>query len=543
MKNDLEGYEFFEYEVEGDVSKTDVSPRIPENILAILMDTHQKVKQKKNGVIKELHHLIEKYPWVPQFKNQLGTLYQLQNNIEKANEVNHWLVREHPDYLFGKINLAMEHIHKAEYDKVPEILGPLVELKALYPERKVFHVNEIVSFCRAAIYYFAGTKNLEAAESRVQILEKFDPDSKSTEDIKTLVRTLELLKTTERVGRVSENERHITAVPKKIGEQTKLPPIFYHDEINLLYNNSVFIDHSILNDILSLPRETLIPDLHKLVRDSILRYEYFIAETKFRPRTHDFLIHAFFLLIELRSEESLDTLFDLLRQDDDFLDYWLGDYPTEEMWEVFFFLGFNRLEALKQFVMEPDHDFAGRAIMSEVVTQIGMHYPERRAEVIGWYKDIFDFFIQHKENDRILDTGVISAMVADVLDLQATELEPEIKEIFKNNLSEDSMAGNLEEVLNELHDPLIAAEKRELHPTISSMYESHIKKWNLNQHNDDFDEDDEEYFDDEFDDLYDEELPPVIPPPMLRTEPKIQRNDPCPCGSGLKHKKCHGKAD
>jgi preprotein translocase subunit SecA len=28
--------------------------------------------------------------------------------------------------------------------------------------------------------------------------------------------------------------------------------------------------------------------------------------------------------------------------------------------------------------------------------------------------------------------------------------------------------------------------------------------------------------------------------PMRRTEPKVGRNDPCPCGSGKKYKKCHG---
>jgi uncharacterized protein YchJ len=26
----------------------------------------------------------------------------------------------------------------------------------------------------------------------------------------------------------------------------------------------------------------------------------------------------------------------------------------------------------------------------------------------------------------------------------------------------------------------------------------------------------------------------------VRTEPKVGRNDPCPCGSGKKYKKCHG---
>jgi preprotein translocase subunit SecA len=29
--------------------------------------------------------------------------------------------------------------------------------------------------------------------------------------------------------------------------------------------------------------------------------------------------------------------------------------------------------------------------------------------------------------------------------------------------------------------------------------------------------------------------------PITREEPKVGRNDPCPCGSGLKYKKCHGK--
>ncbi|MFL5839695.1 MAG: SEC-C metal-binding domain-containing protein, partial [Thermoleophilaceae bacterium] len=27
---------------------------------------------------------------------------------------------------------------------------------------------------------------------------------------------------------------------------------------------------------------------------------------------------------------------------------------------------------------------------------------------------------------------------------------------------------------------------------------------------------------------------------LVREEPKVGRNDPCPCGSGKKYKKCHG---
>ena len=33
---------------------------------------------------------------------------------------------------------------------------------------------------------------------------------------------------------------------------------------------------------------------------------------------------------------------------------------------------------------------------------------------------------------------------------------------------------------------------------------------------------------------------PKSPEPFQRKGPKVGRNDPCPCGSGKKYKKCHG---
>ena len=40
-------------------------------------------------------------------------------------------------------------------------------------------------------------------------------------------------------------------------------------------------------------------------------------------------------------------------------------------------------------------------------------------------------------------------------------------------------------------------------------------------------------------DYYDPSVPVKQEP--VRVEPKIGRNDPCPCGSGKKYKNCHGK--
>jgi len=35
--------------------------------------------------------------------------------------------------------------------------------------------------------------------------------------------------------------------------------------------------------------------------------------------------------------------------------------------------------------------------------------------------------------------------------------------------------------------------------------------------------------------------PPERPAPIKNEGPKVGRNEPCPCGSGKKYKKCHGR--
>ena len=62
-------------------------------------------------------------------KNYLSVLYSNLGLPDKAFEVNHWIVAEHPDYLFGKLNLAAEYFAKKEFDKIPEVLGEYMELK------------------------------------------------------------------------------------------------------------------------------------------------------------------------------------------------------------------------------------------------------------------------------------------------------------------------------------------------------------------------------------------------------------------------------
>jgi preprotein translocase subunit SecA len=49
-------------------------------------------------------------------------------------------------------------------------------------------------------------------------------------------------------------------------------------------------------------------------------------------------------------------------------------------------------------------------------------------------------------------------------------------------------------------------------------------------------DEEDEYLDDDYEDYDDEPFP--LPDTVVREERRIGRNDPCPCGSGKKYKKC-----
>ncbi len=124
--------------------------------------------------------LIKKYPHVPQFKNFLTAVYDSKGDKNKAYECNKLIQEEHPDYLLGKVNLAAQYFEQKEYDKIPEVLGEQMETQALYPDRKVFHVSEVMAFNRLAVIYYSTIGNLEEAESRLKIMEEIDEEHPDT---------------------------------------------------------------------------------------------------------------------------------------------------------------------------------------------------------------------------------------------------------------------------------------------------------------------------------------------------------------------------
>ena len=132
---------------------------------------YKACKDKKNKkVIPQLNDLIVEYPKCPILKNYLSSAYLVRGDKEKAMDITQWIITEHPDYLFGKLSLAIENIKNEKMDGVPELLGNLMGLKAMYPERDTFHLAEFTGYYKALICYFVHLENSETAGDTIVTL-------------------------------------------------------------------------------------------------------------------------------------------------------------------------------------------------------------------------------------------------------------------------------------------------------------------------------------------------------------------------------------
>jgi len=510
-----------------------ISPEIHEK----LEEMSVKVQKKKNSAIKELNDLIKKYPAVPQFKNFLSSLYNKQGNHFMAGEMNRRIFSLHPEYLYGRLSMANQAIANNEFDKVPGILGDAMELRAMYPEREEFHYSELLEFLKTAFKYYIGIKDTKQAQIRMDIIEELNEEFElgiNIFDFDCQIMAINLEESMVRQEREWASTRTPEVIAKKIMESTVEPPKFTYDIINELYCNDLNIDPQIISEILALPRETLLADLHKVVYDSMARHTLFKDEMDWDIKTHEFLMHALLLLVELKDESSIEVIFDILRQDNDYLEPWFSDFLTEDFWELIYHIANDKLDLLHNFITEPNRYTYSRAVMTEVAEQVLLYQPERRQEVIAWYKSIFEEWIEHEDDDSIIDTELIAFFVSDTVNANMTELIPQITELFAYDLVAEGVSGNLESCLKDINKPSARIYKKEIFTSISERYDHYTSTWLAYD-----DENESEYSDYEDGEIGDEiyqGIQKTVPLPVEK--PKVGRNDPCPCGSGKKYKKC-----
>jgi hypothetical protein len=316
-------------------------------------------------------------------------------------------------------------------------------------------------------------------------------------------------------------------------------PALHHPELEDLYRYDLRIPAEKVEAILRLPRETLAEDLKAILRDAVQRHASF-RDKEWKQEEMSFPIHALWLLADIKDPSTLPEVLNLLRQERQIIDLWMGDFITGDMWEVLYHVGQDSLDALKAFALETLPDFYCQLAATDAVAQLALHFPERREECIAWFRDLLERLLaRHEAADYPYDGDYISFIAGNLITIQAAELLPLIKRLYEAGLVYEGIIGPYEDAESDITSTTIKQSKKVVWNTILERYQNATSTWYSYEEKNDAEK--------RYPKIPDPQFSTTRFQPSIRQGPKVGRNEPCPCGSGKKYKKCcwgkdHGKA-
>ena len=524
---------------------------------------HDAVKRPviSSQTLELIEKNIKEYPNSEALKNYQYIAYIKMGQEEKGINCLHETIKLHPNYVFGLINLVNYHIDKAELDKASALLTEPYDVRRVEAEEFI-NYSVFINYYQTVVRLELAKKNLKKAEKYHRLMFDYDQKHKVVIDLAQEIMIGRLIGMSMLSNAPSVREAEAMSKVILGWEKSDNPPVFKHFEVENLYKFSTngFPD-DLIKEFLALPRTSLIKDLENVLADAVKRRDYYLTK-EWDDKAMSFPVHALYLLTELRAYESLPTILNVLRQDQELLDFWFGDTLGEVFFPPIYILGNTQLPLLEAFITESNNCKWARNIASEVAAQTALRQPERRTEVVDWFKKVMQTHLDQADNDGLIDNVVLGSLVSDSLHFSGIELEPQITALFEKGWVSDRICGTLEEVIQKLQEPIY--KYRRVNPLPASIYEMYTHEFSDEIENtaaqkllekEYLDSTNDPYNDflinkslsnmikekmaaksSDYDDSY------YAPPQetIKRVEPKVGRNDPCPCGSGKKYKKCHG---
>lgn len=529
-----------------------------EELASVLAGLHKDVIKQKKGTVDRLIKLIGKHPRNPQLKNLLTSFYMSSGQQEKAFAFNRKTVEAHPKYFFGLLNLAYEYVNANNFEKVPEILGRDFDLTELYPDRDTFHVSEAMGMAKYAVIYYAHVKDFGTAGEYIDQMKDIDEDDFEVDNAEEIL----FMAVLEYTGSIQDDDDddddgdefefddysddfiEVEIVPQKPTTKTDAP-VFNHPEIELLYQFDLDYPVEELDQILSLPRVTLIEDLVKVLNDGVERYSYF--EKKYDQNEMSlnetfFVFHAVNLLGELEASDELSEVLNVLRQSEDFLNLYFGIELTRYVWHPIYKMNKNQFEDFEEFMKEPGVSTDAKSVVSSVILNIAKQSDILREEAIHFYSEVLSYYANADLDDNVIDSLLIAFLIDDIVAIGGKELLPIIERLFDLGYVAEFICGDFEDVEMQLDDSINQSSSTPILP-LKEFYQKIII--DLEEEAREFDE---EFGDDDFDYGFDdfdrsENIENKVNNSTYTDKPfiaenKVGRNDPCPCGSEKKYKKC-----
>ncbi len=430
---------------------------IPDELAPHIDRFHRLAKTNPTQQLAlELRQSIAKYPNIPSLKNYLYTTLIQIGQVKEAKQVLNDTIRKHPRYVYGlciKALPTMQDADPADPDSTAEAIseverlfnGPPTDISLFYPERKTFHYSEVENFLLVCINYEILKQNPDRAESQLKLLKDVGFDNKPM--LKALKQRIGITRMFVNMKALAgaDSDTSIGGEFRAEDSQTEVAPAFHHSEIQLLYEYGFELPDDYIRQILALPRPTLTADLSAVLTDAVNRYWHFM-ELDWAEKTHSFPFHALLIATELQANECFEAVMNLLRQDDELLEYWFSDWSETLIVPYLTPLIPQRTDDLRDFVCESNINGFAKAMTAGAMVQYTLRNPDYRPLALNWFRDVMTFLFNQAHDPALNDTDLMASLTAHAEDLKLTELLPLIEQIYDANLASLNMMGDFKDV-------------------------------------------------------------------------------------------------
>lgn len=119
-------------------------------------------------------------PGDPRLLNNLAQAYNMQGRKDEYRQLRQQIYAEHPDYFFGIVQAAQDHIEHGELEQAQDLLTPLLQQKKL-------HFSEFATLMTAQIQLYLKQGKRDLARSSFNMLEQVYPDHPNVEALRLSV--------------------------------------------------------------------------------------------------------------------------------------------------------------------------------------------------------------------------------------------------------------------------------------------------------------------------------------------------------------------
>ena len=223
--------------------------------------------------------------------------------------------------------------------------------------------------------------------------------------------------------------------------------------------NALYLRDELTDRILALPHDALRQDLENLIMYHLGLTCDGIPDGYGDGKYNGLLSSCIMLIAEVgNSDTSLDCVLEVMRQSTDFFDYHFSNSTQEMFTPTLYKLAQHRLDKLMAFIKEEGLYWLPKSTVSPALVQIALRQPERRTELLEWFREVLNFCIEHVEEAKAVDSTIAADVICELIDLQAKELLAEIKALFDTDMVDLSFCGRRSEVLRDIVNPYYAAD-------------------------------------------------------------------------------------